>query len=309
MAVTNAISGLTAIGGMLLLSHIASSSSELSLTDPVLLTGAAATFLSFVNIVGGFSVSGKMLDLFKRDTDPDDFFGLWLVPAGLLVGGLVTAANGIFGDLSQMSGAVQIASSIACISAIAGLANQETAKKGNFLGIAGVGFGLASTVADMSLAGAGTTSFAVLGGAAAAGGGVGSVLSSSVGPTELPQTVAGFHSLVGLAAMLAAIGEYFNASGGDGLQAGTAVAVYLATLIGGITFTGSLVAYGKLAQLLGSTPLKLPGRDLLNLGGLLVSLIGLGLFVDPSLAASLSLPVDPGTIQLASLATVSVISR
>ena len=184
-----------------------------------------------------------------------------------------------------MSGAVQIASAVACISAIASLANQSTAKKGNFLGIAGVGLGVASCAADMSLAGAGATAYEVLGASALAGGGVGSLLAGKVGPTELPQTVAGFHSLVGLAAMLAAIGEFFEL--GDAMGGKTAAAVYLATFIGGITFTGSLVAFGKLSQMLGSSPLKLPGRDLLNLSGLGIGILGLAAFIDPNLVGNL----------------------
>jgi len=105
--------------------------------------------------------------------------------------------------------------------------------------------------------------------------------AGKVGPTELPHTVAGFHSLVGLAAMLAAIGEFFELGGK------TAAAVYLATFIGGITFTGSLVAFGKLSQMLGSSPLKLPGRDLLNLSGLGIGILGLAAFIDPNLVGNL----------------------
>ena len=95
----------------------------------------------------------------------------------------------------------RIASAICCIAAIAGLANQETARTGNILGIAGVAFGLSATTADMSLAGATLPVFEQTAVLAAVGSGVGAKLASGVGPTELPQTVAAFHSLVGLAAM------------------------------------------------------------------------------------------------------------
>merc|ERR1711915_15654 len=120
------------------------------------------------------------------------------------------------------------ASAICCIAAIAGLANQETARTGNILGIAGVSFGLATTTSAMSLAGASLPVFtqtALLGGV---GSGIGAVLASGVGPTELPQTVAAFHSLVGLAAMAGAAGEYLGSSN---LDVGTLSAIYLATFI------------------------------------------------------------------------------
>ena len=120
-------------------------------------------------------------------------------------------------------------------------------KTGNVLGIAGVTFGLASTSADMSLAGASLPAFEQAGLLAALGSGIGGVLASGVGPTELPQTVAAFHSLVGLAAMAGAAGEYF---GNTNIDVGTLSAIYLATFIGGITATGSMIAYGKLAGML-----------------------------------------------------------
>lgn len=81
-----------------------------------------------------------------------------------------------------------------CIAAIAGLADQKTARTGNVLGIAGVTFGLASTVADMSLVGAGTSAFGQAGLLGGAGAVLGASVASKVGPTELPQTVAAFHS-------------------------------------------------------------------------------------------------------------------
>ena len=73
-------------------------------------------------------------------------------------------------------------------------------------------------------------------------------MASKVGPTELPQTVAAFHSLVGVAAMAGAAGEYLGNVGE--LDAGTMSAIYLATFIGGITFTGSVVAFSKLAGMM-----------------------------------------------------------
>ena len=248
MAVTNAISGMTAVGGMLLLAQGTSESASIIPDSPSHWMGAIATMLSFINISGGFLVTGKMLDLFKRENDPDDYFEYFMFPAGVILLGLFASAVGNVGDLANVSGTVGVASAICCIAAIAGLANQKTARTGNILGIAGVAFGLASTTADMSLVGASLPVFEQTVLLAGAGSGIGAILAAKVGPTELPQTVAAFHSLVGIAAMTGAAGEYFGNAGS--LAIGTLISVYLATFIGGITATGSLVAFGKLAETL-----------------------------------------------------------
>lgn len=300
MAVTNAISGMTAVGGMLLIGHGATSG-QIIPDSPAHWMGAAATALSFVNIAGGFLVSAKMLDLFRRPTDPKEFFGFYAIPIGLMLAGVgATAVNG--GNLESVAGVVGIAASICCIAAIAGLANQSTARTGNLLGMAGVTFGLAATAADMSLEGAGVAAFEQVGLLGGLGASVGAVLASGVGPTELPQTVAAFHSLVGIAAMTGAAGEFLGNSGS--LDIGTLVAIYLATLIGGVTATGSMVAYGKLSGALDSAPLSLPGRDQLNLGMLTVCAVGMATFLNPGLLDS----IDPGSVQLGSLAAVALTS-
>lgn len=248
MAVTNAISGMTAVGGMLLLAEGSSVTGGLIPDSPSHWMGAIATMLSFINISGGFLITGKMLDLFKRESDPDDYFEYFMFPAGVMLAGLFASGTGNVGDLANVSGTVGVSAAICCIAAIAGLANQETARTGNLLGVAGVAFGLASTTADMSLLGATTPAFVQTGALATAGSGIGAVLASGVGPTQLPQTVAAFHSLVGISAMAGAAGEYFGHAGS--LDTGTLASVYLATFIGGVTATGSMIAFGKLAGVL-----------------------------------------------------------
>ncbi len=106
MAVTNAISGMTAVGGMLLLSHGTNGATSLVPDSPSHWFGAIATVLSFVNIAGGFLVTGKMLDLFKRPNDPEDYFQYYAVPCGILLAGLFASANANFGDLANVSGTV-----------------------------------------------------------------------------------------------------------------------------------------------------------------------------------------------------------
>ena len=121
MAVTNAISGCTAIGGMLLLASGDHSSTSLIPDSPAHWMGAIATVLSFVNIAGGFLVSGKMLDLFRRPEDPKEFFELYGIPVAILTSGLAAASFLGVGDMGLMSGTTSIAASILCISAIAGM--------------------------------------------------------------------------------------------------------------------------------------------------------------------------------------------
>lgn len=301
MAVTNAISGMTAVGGMLLLGHGAAGGTLIP-DSPAHWMGALAVLLSFINISGGFLVSSKMLDLFRRPTDPKDFFELYALPAAIVLGGLGAAGFAGVGDVGVISGSVGIASAICCIAAIAGLANQDTARTGNVLGMAGVGFGLASTAAEMSLSGAGPVAFEQVGVLGGAGAAIGAFLASKVGPTELPQTVAAFHSLVGLAAMAGAAGEFF--ANGGALDAGTMSAIYLATFIGGVTFSGSIVAFGKLAGMMDSAPLQLPGRDQLNLGMLATIGAGMAAFLAPELVSV----ADPETVKLASLGLAGVVS-
>ena len=305
MAVTNAISGMTAVGGMLLLGHGASETTGLVPDTPAHWMGALATLLSFINIAGGFLVSGKMLDLFRRPTDPEDHFEYYTLPSGILLAGLAGAAYSSSADLGAMAGVAAVASAVCCISGIAGLANQESARTGNVLGMAGVSFGLAATTADMSVAGASAAAFEQVGVLGGIGASIGAVLASGVGPTELPQTVAAFHSLVGLAAMAGAAGEFF--SGGD-LAAGTMAAIYLATFIGGVTFAGSIVAFGKLAGMMKSAPLSLPGRDQLNLGMLGLCGLGMAAFMNPALATMAGSALAGHAVQLGSLGLVAVVS-
>jgi len=308
MAVTNAISGMTAVGGMLLLAHGTGGPTDSLLpSTPTQWFGALATVLSFINIAGGFRVSGKMLDLFRRPTDPKEFFELYGIPVVILVGGLAASLGLHLGDLSNVAGTVAVASAICCISAIAGLASQETARPGNLLGMAGVTFGLAATTADMSVAGASTVAFEQTALLAGLGTAIGGVLSNGVGPAQLPQTVAAFHSLVGIAAMAGAAGEYFANVGET--PTGTLLAIYLATFVGGITATGSMIAYGKLSEMLSSKALNLPGRDFLNLGMLSISAFGMALFLNPSLGGfDAVVNMDPESIRLASLETVGALS-
>jgi NAD(P) transhydrogenase len=269
MAVTNAISGMTAVGGLSLVGGGAFPSTSAQML------GATATAISTVNIVGGFLVTKKMLDLFKREGDPDEHPELYAIPVAGTLG-----AYGIAGlsGLADLAPVVSLMSGLCCIGGIAGLADQSTARFGNVLGQAGVTLGLGAMLGTMN-PDPGTA--LQVAGLLGVGGGTGYAIASKVGPTELPQTVAAFHSLVGIAAAATAVGEYSHLveHGPKDIDAVTNASLYLATWIGGITATGSVVAFGKLNGNLGSAPLALEMRDQINMGMGAASLGAFGLFM------------------------------
>jgi H+-translocating NAD(P) transhydrogenase len=266
MAMTNAISGMTIVGGMLQLGD-----GLVPTTIPQTLAAAAVT-LSAINLAGGTLVTKKMLDMFRRPTDPPEFNEYFLLPAAAAVvgsGALVT--TGIM-SATQVAPALALGSALACVGGIASLASQNTARLGISIGAGGIAAGLASTLLYMQPAGMET--YLQLAMLATGGGAAGVWVSKRIGPTELPQAVAAFHSLVGLAATATAVGDFMAIP--HVVDAATAithespvfhnVATYMGAWMGSITATGSAIAYGKLSGALSSAALQLPLRDPINIG-------------------------------------------
>mmetsp|Transcript_14684 Transcript_14684/g.31334 ORF Transcript_14684/g.31334 Transcript_14684/m.31334 type:complete len:1073 (-) Transcript_14684:374-3592(-) len=252
MAVTNAISGTTALGGMHLIAH--------STSPTATALGAAATTLSTVNIVGGFIITSKMLDMFKRPDDPPEYYNYYMYPAAGALG--LYGAGTMSGQFPEIDTAASTLASLLCIGGIGGLASQKTARLGAVSGQAGVALGIASTFGHLHPSFATTASLVGLMGI---GGVAGQAIAQRVELTSLPQTVAAFHSLVGVAASAAAVGDYINADVSS-LDSVHMSSIYLATVIGSVTTTGSLVAFGKLDGRMDSSPLKLAARDKINAG-------------------------------------------
>lgn len=155
-----------------------------------------------------------------------------------------------------------IAASALFILSLVGLSNQETAPKGNVYGIAGMLIAFVATAFSL-----GVNQYATLGAVVLPGAIVGAILASRVAMTSMPELVAILHSFVGAAAVLVGIGNYLQ---GEQLLTPTETTIhqleiFVGVFIGAITFTGSLVAFGKLRAILGSKPLLLPGRHLINL--------------------------------------------
>merc|ERR1712051_76142 len=264
MSVTNAISGITAVGGMLLMGG------GLYPTNTIQALAAGAAFISFINIFGGFIVTKRMLDMFKRPTDPPEHTMLMGIPAATFLGAYGYAMSQGYPEVHQMA---YLASGLACIGALGGLSAQPTARLGNALGMIGVSTGVAATLGLLQPNPEVLTQMALV---AAAGGGLGTTIAKKIEITDLPQLVAAFHSLVGMAAMLTCFATYLDHYPGFATDpAATMIksALFLGTYIGGVTFTGSLIAYGKLNGNLNSNPLMLPGRHALN-GGLLAANAG-----------------------------------
>jgi len=220
---------------------------------------ALATTASAVNIVGGFIVTQRMLDLFKRPGD-EDYSPLFAIP------GLALVAAPILG-YATLDG-TGVVSQLLCIGAIGGLSSMTTAQMGCKLGICGMAGGLTTTMLGMPV-----ESYAVTAGLLGSGAVVGTAVGMKVEPIALPQTVAAFHSLVGLAAMITSIAS-FEAHPVAGANLHN-VASVVGDFIGGVTLAGSLVAFGKLNGNIGSAALSLPGKNLLNLG-MFAAQLGLG---------------------------------
>ena len=160
-----------------------------------------------------------------------------------------------------------IAASVLFILALGGLSHPETARRGNIYGIIGMAIALVATIG-----GAQVTSYGTLAVCMIIGAGIGVYVASRVQMTAMPQLVAILHSFVGLAAVLVGFASYL-----DPEQHFTGVEktihdveIYLGVLIGAVTFTGSVIAFGKLSAKITSKPLALPARHWLNLGLLLL---------------------------------------
>ncbi len=165
-----------------------------------------------------------------------------------------------------------IAASILFILALGGLSHPETSRRGNLYGMIGMTIAILATVLGAQVTGYTTILICM-----AIGGSIGALLAKRVEMTQMPELVAILHSFVGLAAVLVGYASYLDpASNFQGAEKTIhEIEIYLGVLIGAVTFTGSVVAFGKLRGNITSKPLLLPARHWLNLGmGLLCIWLG-----------------------------------
>jgi len=183
----------------------------------------------------------------------------------------------------EATGVAYLLAAICFILALRGLSSPETARRGNVIGIIGMAIAICTTLANP-----GVLSYSWIFAGIIVGGAIGTVTAVKIHMTALPQLVAAFHSLVGLAAVFIATATlYAPESYGIG-RAGQILTVSLVemsigTFIGAITFTGSLVAFAKLQGIISGTPLVFQGQHLLNA---LLGIFALGLIAWFSLTES-----------------------
>jgi NAD(P) transhydrogenase subunit beta len=176
------------------------------------------------------------------------------------------------------------------IFSLGGLSAQESARRGNLFGIAGMTLAVLATIL-----GPGVSSYGVLIVMLAIGGAVGAALAARVQMTSMPQLVAILHSFVGAAAVLVGfavtLDPTMHVEGTEALI--HRIETFVGIFVGAVTFTGSVVAFGKLQGLIGSKPLLLPGRHVLNLVAVIVCLVLGVLFV----GADGTAPIWPLVVQ------------
>jgi NAD(P) transhydrogenase subunit beta len=165
-----------------------------------------------------------------------------------------------------------LVSGVLFILSLRGLSSPETSRRGNTFGM--IGMGLAVAVTLLTLWTTGTLDPLTLGliaGGVIVGGGAGALIAARVQMTQMPQLVAAFHSLVGMAACLVAIGavyapESFGIATADGgIKTLSIIELALGVAIGAVTFTGSVIAFAKLNGNMSGAPIILPARHLINI--------------------------------------------
>ena len=182
-----------------------------------------------------------------------------------------------------------VGATILFILALGGLSNQETARRGNLYGMIGMAVALVATILGV------TGNMEILIAGLVIGGSIGLILAKRVQMTEMPELVAMLHSLVGLAAVLVGFANFMDPGRLDhynGVELTIHdVETYLGILIGAITLSGSVIAFGKLSGKIGGNPMLLPGRHFLNLILLLGSIWLCKEFVDQSAAGGGTMPL------------------
>ena len=173
-----------------------------------------------------------------------------------------------------------LAATILFVLSLGGLSNPETSRRGNLYGMIGMAIAVLATVLGPHVTKA---AYPWIVGAMLAGAVIGLYAARVVKMTQMPELVALMHSLVGLVAVLVGFANYIDPAASAGLEGAEQtvheIEIYIGVLIGAVTFSGSLIAFGKLSARIGGKPVLLPGRHWINLVGLLVVLWCGGWFV------------------------------
>jgi NAD(P) transhydrogenase subunit beta len=270
MSATNAISGISLIGSLVVVGELHSWTS--------IVLGFIAVACSSTNVVGGFLITDRMLAMFKSERDAKSggrlsertfvVGGVAILIVGTALFWLATQAH-LFGaekrliDPEEVLRYLYIVSAVLFILGLKGLSSPKWARRGMFLAEFGMAVAIIGTLFDERIK---------LGGYAWIAGGVliGSVVGGSMGlripMTAVPQRTALSHSLGALAATLVGVSEYLRSGGviSEDFTRVTMTALAFQVVIGGLTFTGSLMAAAKLQELLRGAPITYKGQNASN---------------------------------------------
>ncbi len=175
-----------------------------------------------------------------------------------------------------------LVSSVLFIMALRGLSRPDTSRQGNLYGMIGMGIAIVATLLRPGMSGGG---IAIVLAGLAIGGTIGTVVASRIQMTALPQLVAAFHSLVGMAAVFVAAAAFYAPDSfgiskpGGGIKAGSLIEMALGLAIGAVTFSGSVIAFAKLDGRMSGAPIMFPNQHKLNLGLGILLLVLVILFV------------------------------
>ena len=237
MSVTNAISSVIIVGAI-----IAGLSGDIgNIFNTSSIFGFLAIGLAAINIFGGFLVTQRMLAMYKKKKK-------------------------INNDFSKFISNFYLVSGVLFILALRGLSSPETSRQGNFFGI--LGMIIAVTVTFLSI-GNFSTGFVFVLIFILAGGSIGALIAYRIPMTAMPELVAGFHSLVGLAAVFVAISAFlnpdaFNLGTPGNIKLGSLIEMSIGAAVGAITFSGSVIAFLKLQGIMSGSPITFKGQHPLN---------------------------------------------
>jgi NAD(P) transhydrogenase subunit beta len=278
MSATNAISGISLIGSLV----VAGAVHDL----PSTILGFIAIVCSSTNVVGGFLITDRMLAMFKSERDAKAARGL--SERGFVVIGVALLAVGTvlfwWGTHNEMIVAdevlryLYILSAVLFILGLKGLSSPRWARRGMFLAEFGMAVAIIGTLFEEQIRRAGFAGYAWIGVGLLIGSVVGGSMGLRIPMTAVPQRTALSHSLGALAATLIGIAEYVRHGGilSDEFTRVTMTALGFEVVIGGLTFTGSLMAAAKLQELLPGRPITYKGQNTSNfilLGAMVASLV------------------------------------
>jgi len=186
-----------------------------------------------------------------------------------------------------------LAAGVLFILSLRGLSSPETSRRGNTFGMIGMALAVGVTLLTLGTSGAlDPLTLGLIGAGVAVGGGIGALIANRVAMTQMPQLVAAFHSLVGLAACLVAVGAVYApvafgiSDGAGGIKIASIIELSLGVAIGAVTFTGSVIAFAKLNGNMSGAPIILPARHLINIGLALGLVLLIGVMIGSGGAAT-----------------------